>query len=220
MEDFLKECEQAVLEGDAERAAELASRVVEGEGDIMEAIEEGFVPGIREVGRLWSEGKYFLPELVMGAEAVKKALSILEPALAAGKMARKTRGIGILGTVEGDIHDIGKTLVSTMLSARGYEVHDLGTDVPAGRFVEEAQERGADFIGASALLTTTMTAQKGIIELLESRGEREKCLVIVGGAPCSGDWAESIGADGYAADAVSAVALLERLLGKGEGGSS
>ena len=212
MNDFLENCQSAVLKGDAEGALSLANTAVEEGMDILEVIDEGFVRGIREVGRLWDEGEYFLPELVMGAEAVKKALSVLEPVLAGRKMSREVRGVGVMGTVQGDIHDIGKTLVSTILSASGYSVFDLGTDVPPEKFILEAEARGADFIGASALLTTTMQAQKELVDLLCQRGEREKYLVIVGGAPCSSEWAEASGADGYARDAVAAVELVERLL--------
>ena len=212
MNDFLENCQNAVLKGDADRALSLSHTAVEEEMDILEVIDEGFVRGIREVGKLWEEGEYFLPELVMGAEAVKKALAVLEPVLAGHKMSREVKGVGVIGTVEGDIHDIGKTLVSTMLSASGFRVYDLGTDVPPEKFINEAESRGAHFIGASALLTTTMQAQRELVELLSERGEREKYLVIVGGAPCSAEWAETVGADGYARDAVAAVDLVEKLL--------
>ncbi len=212
MKDFLNNCREAVLEGNAERALSLANSAVEEGMDILEVIDEGFVRGIKEVGKLWERGEYFLPELVMGAEAVKRALSVLEPVLAGRKMSREVKGVGVIGTVEGDIHDIGKTLVSTMLSASGFGVYDLGTDVPPERFISEAEARGADFIGASALLTTTMQVQRELVELLSERGQREKYLVIVGGAPCSAEWAETVGADGYARDAVAAVELAEKLL--------
>ncbi|MBD3180584.1 MAG: dimethylamine corrinoid protein 3 [Candidatus Latescibacteria bacterium] len=216
MDQFLKKCEDSVLAGDADTAFALASEAIGGEIDILQVIESGFVSGIREVGRLWEEGEYFLPELVMGAEAVKKALSVLEPALAGQELSREVRGVGVIGTVQGDIHDIGKTLVGTMLSASGFEVYDLGTDVSPARFISEAEAREADFIGASALLTTTMPGQRALIEMLAQKGCREDFLVVVGGAPCSEDWAESIGAAGYATDAVAAVELIGRLLdGKG-----
>lgn len=212
-EDFYNNCEEAVLAGDADLAEKLAEEAVSGKKPILEVIENGFVRGIRKVGRLWEEGTYFLPELVMGAEAVKKALAVLEPVLARQQEARKVKGVVVMGTVEGDIHDIGKTLVSTMLSASGFDVYDLGTDVSTDRFIEEAENREADLIGASALLTTTMQTQKKLIEVLSERGERERYGVILGGAPCSREWAKEIGADGYAKDAVAAVDLVEELLG-------
>jgi len=212
MREFLEKCRESVLEGDSDRAFSLASRAVDENMEILKVVDEGFVRGIREVGRLWEEGEYFLPELVMGAEAVKKALSVLEPVLASRQMSRDVKGRGVIGTVEGDIHDIGKTLVGTMLSASGFEIRDLGTDVPPGRFIDEAERMNADFIGASALLTTTMQMQKELIEVLSELGKREKYRVILGGAPCSADWAESVGADGYARDAVAAVDLVDRLL--------
>ncbi len=219
MKEFLAKCEKAVLSGDRDSALELAEEAVRGRMCLLDVVEEGFVKGIREVGRLWEEGTYFLPELVMGAEAVKRALSVINPALSGERQTMTSKGVVVIGTVEGDIHDIGKTLVATMLSASGYEVVDIGADRAPGDFAGRAEERGADFIAASALLTTTMRSQEGIIEELEKRNIRERFKVIVGGAPCSREWAEEIGADGYARSAVSAVDLVERLItdgGKGE----
>jgi corrinoid protein of di/trimethylamine methyltransferase len=176
-------------------------------------IESGFVVGIREVGRLWEEGELFLPELVMGAEAMKGAMGILEPALQGTGGEHGTAGHVVIGTIEGDIHDIGKTLVATMLSANGFEITDLGADVPVSRFVEEAEAKNADCIAISALLTTTMHGQKRVVDELKSRSARGRFKVIVGGAPCSESWAEQIEADGYAGDAVAAVALVRNLVG-------
>lgn len=214
MDDFLSKCHDAVVSGDSEAAEMLAQEAIGNEAPLLDVIEEGFVKGIREVGRLWEEGTYFLPELVMGAEAVKKAMSILNPALAARQVERTAKGVIVIGTVQGDIHDIGKTLVATMLSASGFEVHDLGTDITPERFVEEAEAKNADIIGASALLTTTMRVQERIVLELEERGSRKSVMFIVGGAPCSLSWAEEIGADGYARDAVTAVGLAEKLVGE------
>jgi corrinoid protein of di/trimethylamine methyltransferase len=212
MEDFLKRCAQSVLDGDADKAETLAGEALKKKYQVLEVIENGFVAGIREVGRLWEEGTMFLPELVMGAEAMKKAMAVLQPALEGGG-AGSSLGHVVIGTIEGDIHDIGKTLVATMLSANGFEITDLGADVPAGRFVEEAVEKGAGCIAISALLTTTMHGQRKVIEELESRKVRGKVRVLVGGAPCNDAWAKEIGADGYAGDAVAAVQLAKRLVG-------
>ena len=155
----------------------------------------------------------FLPELVMGAEAMKGAMAVLQPSLEEGTAGQNAVGHVVIGTIEGDIHDIGKTLVATMLSANGFEITDLGADVPVVRFVDEAVKRGAGCIAISALLTTTMNGQKKVIEELESRSARDKIRVMVGGAPCNDDWAKEIGADGYAGDAVAAVQLAKRLTG-------
>ncbi len=212
MREHLKACMQAVLDGDSEKAEELARLTLEKKLPLLEVIDGGFVSGIREVGRLWEEGDLFLPELVMGAEAMKRAMIILQPALEAGGGKREKAGHVVIGTIEGDIHDIGKTLVATMLAANGFEITDLGADVPAGRFVDEAERKGAGCIAISALLTTTMPGQKRVIEELKNRSLREKIRVMVGGAPCSEKWAEDIGADGYAGDAVSAVALAKKFM--------
>jgi corrinoid protein of di/trimethylamine methyltransferase len=213
MEDFLKRCAQSVLDGDADKAETLAGEALKKKYQVLEVIENGFVAGIREVGRLWEEGTMFLPELVMGAEAMKKAMAVLQPALEGAGGAGSSLGHVVIGTIEGDIHDIGKTLVATMLSANGFEITDLGADVPAGRFVDEAVEKGAGCIAISALLTTTMHGQRKVIEELESRKVRGKVRVLVGGAPCNDAWAKEIGADGYAGDAVAAVQLAKRLVG-------
>jgi corrinoid protein of di/trimethylamine methyltransferase len=209
MKEHLDECARAVLEGNAEAAEAIARLTIEKGYPVLEVIENGFVKGIREVGRLWEEGSLFLPELVMGAEAMKKAMEVLQPELEKNGKEQASAGHVVIGTIEGDIHDIGKTLVATMLSANGFKVTDLGADVPVTRFVDEAASRNAGCIAVSALLTTTMPGQKRIIEELKKRSLRDRIRVMVGGAPCSDDWARQIGADGYAGDAVSAVALAK-----------
>ncbi|HSG26863.1 MAG TPA: corrinoid protein [Candidatus Krumholzibacterium sp.] len=210
MQEHFKACAQAVLEGDAEQAAALAKETIDKGMPLLEVIEKGFVEGIREVGRLWEDGTLFLPELVMGAEAMKSAMEILQPALEAGGESQEKAGHVVIGTIEGDIHDIGKTLVATMLSANGFEVTDLGADVPVADFVDTAESKGAGCIAISALLTTTMHGQKRVVEELERRSMRGSVKVMVGGAPCDEKWASDIGADGYAGDAVAAVALARK----------
>jgi len=202
---------QAVLTGDDARAAELARGALAAGVAPLTAIDEGLVPGIGEAGRLWDEGEYFLPELVAAAQAMKAAMAVLQPALAAGG---GQRGLGrvVIGTVEGDIHDIGKTLVGTLLAANGFEVHDEGADVPPARFVARAREVDADLVCASALLTTTMAKQKDLVQAARAAGLRAR--VCVGGAPVTQAWADSIGADGFADNAVAAVALARRLVGR------
>ncbi len=214
MSNILNECREAVLRGNREESVMLANRALADNLDPLSIIEDGFVPGLREAGRLWDEGGLFLPELVLAAEAMKAATAILQPKLAETDQTPAARGRVVIGTIEGDIHDIGKTLVATILSANGYETRDLGPDIPAAKFIDEAEAFNADFICISALLTTTMAGQKKVIELLNQRTLRSKYRVLVGGAPCSEKWAADIGADGYAGDAVSAVQLADGLMGR------
>lgn len=206
---------KAVVEGDIAGAGDLARRVLEQGLDPHEAIEQGFAAGINEVGRLWEEGEYFLPELMAGAEAMKAAMAVLTPALQESGAQVSSRGRVTIGTVEGDLHDIGKTLVATMLSASGFEVTDLGADVALDSFVTPVDSGETDMICMSALLTTTMVAQRKVIEELERRDLRKKVKVMVGGAPVTQGWADEIGADGYGPDAVSAVARAREILEAG-----
>jgi methylmalonyl-CoA mutase cobalamin-binding domain/chain len=159
-------------------------------------------------------GEAFLPELVMAGEAMKAAVAVLEPELLKLGEAREIMGRVVLATVEGDIHEIGKTLVGTMLSASGFEVTDLGVDQPAEKIIGKALEIDAQLIGMSALLTTTMVRQREVIEELDREGLRPRIKVMVGGAPITKDWAEKIKADGTSEDAVGAVKLAKQLLGK------
>lgn len=205
---------QAVIDGEPERAAELAEAALSEGLDPLECINQGLTVGMDRVGELFASGEYFLPDLIIGGDAMKSALAILEPALMSDQK-RETRGRVVLGTVEGDLHEIGKTLVGTMLTANGFEVTDIGTDQPASEFVAAVQEVNATMVGASALLTTTMLQQKKILEALSEAGVRDKVKVLVGGAPVTQSWADEIGADGYAEDAISAVALAKRLAEQG-----
>jgi len=202
---------QAVLGGDDVAAPRLAAEALEGGVGALEAIESGLVPAIREAGRLFDEGDYFLPELVTAAQAMKAAMGVLQGALG-GDAARLAAGRVVIGTVEGDIHDIGKTLVATLLSAAGFAVSDEGASVPVARFVARARELDADLVCASALLTTTMPRQRELVTAVREAGLKAK--VMVGGAPVSGRWAESIGADGHADNALAAVTVARSLLGR------
>jgi len=202
---------QAVVDGDAARARELAERLVAGGGDLLAAVEHGFAAGIRRVGELWEEGEYFLPELVQGAEAMKAAMAVVLPALAERRAGSLTRGRVVLGTVKGDLHDIGKGLVGVLLAAHGFEVFDLGHDVPAERFVERARELGADVVAASALLTTTMPEQRRLAEAIAAAEWTRRPKLLLGGAPTSAAWAESCDA-AWAENALRAVAATESLL--------
>ncbi len=212
-EELLTAMAESVIEGEMERAAELARRALEEGMDPLEAIEQGYARGIREVGERFARGEYFLPHLAMGAEAMKAAMAVLEPELARRQKERITLGRVVIGTVAGDIHEIGKTLVATMLSASGFAVTDLGVDVPTRRFVEAVREERPQILGLSALLTTTMLVQREVIAALREAGLRDQVKVMVGGAPVTQAWADEIGADGYAEDAIGAVRRARQLLG-------
>lgn len=203
---------QAIIDGDEEAAVRLAREALQLKLDPTEVIEKGYVPGIQKVGELWEKGEYFLPELITSSEAMKAAMAILEPEIKNRDQGLRGKGKVVIGTVEGDIHDIGKNIVASMLQASGFEVYDLGADVKLEKFIDKAEEVGADIIGLSALLTTTMVGQKRLIELLIQQKLRDRYMVIVGGAPVTADWANKIGADGYAENAVAAVHLVQQLL--------
>ncbi|HVN32183.1 MAG TPA: corrinoid protein [Thermoanaerobaculaceae bacterium] len=200
---------RAVLEGDDQTVVVLARRALDSGLAPLETIERGLVPGIRRAGELWDEGEYFLPELVSSAQAMKAAMDVVRPALARHGGGREI-GRVVIGTVHGDIHDIGKTLVGTLLAANGFSVTDEGADVPLDRFVARARELDADLVCASALLTTTMAEQRELVSALRREGLRAR--VMVGGAPASQEWANEIGAHGYADNAVAAVAVAHRLV--------
>ncbi len=197
---------------DSEAAVAAAEQAVAQGVDLLEAVEKGFADPIRKLGEAFDRMEVFLPELTLGADAMKAGVAVIEKALneQGGKLTKK--GIVVIGTVEGDIHDIGKSVVGTLLQANGYEVHDLGVDVPASRIIEAAESHKADAIALSALLSTTMLYQRDVIELLKNKGIRDKYLILVGGAPVTQAWADQIGADGFAHDAFAAVHLLDRLM--------
>ncbi|MEW6239370.1 MAG: corrinoid protein [Chloroflexota bacterium] len=210
-EELFKQMAQSIIDGEEETAAELAKKALEAGVDPLKAITDGYVPGVNEVGDSFACGDAFLPELVMAGEAMKSAIAVLEPAMKAAGASRQILGRVVLATVEGDIHEIGKSLVGTMLTSSGFEVHDLGVDVPSDKILAKAEEVGADIIGLSALLTTTMIRQKEVIEQVARRGMKVK--VMVGGAPVTREWVQKIEADGYAEDAIGAVNVAKELMG-------
>lgn len=212
--DILAKMKKAIIEGHKEEAENLARQAIQENLDLNEVIEKGYVPGIQKVGELWEEGEYFLPELITSAECMKAAMAVLQPVLSQANIEMRSSGKAVIGTVEGDIHDIGKNLVASLLSANGYEVVDLGADVKLERFVQTAEAEEADFICLSALLTTTMVNQKKVIEILKERNLSGRFKILVGGAPVSQQWADDIGADGYAENAMLAVKLVKRVSGK------
>ena len=214
-EELFKQMAQSIIEGEKDVAEELAKKAIEVGIPPLDAITKGFVVGVNYIGDLFGKGEAFLPELVMAGEAMKAAVAVLEPELKKLGEAREMMGRVVLATVEGDIHEIGKTLVGTMLSASGFEVVDLGVDQPAEKIIGKALEIDANLIGMSALLTTTMVRQREVIEELDKEGLRPRIKVMVGGAPITKDWAEKIKADGTSEDAIGAVQLAKKLVGKG-----
>jgi corrinoid protein of di/trimethylamine methyltransferase len=212
-EELFKKMAQSVLDGDSDAAVALANQAVAAGIDPLEAITEGFVSGVNQVGESFACGDAFLPELVMAGEAMKAAVAALEPEMKKRGTKRVMLGKVVLATVEGDIHEIGKSLVGTMLSASGFEVFDLGVDVPAAKIIAKVQEVDANLVGLSALLTTTMVKQKEVIDQLDKLGLRRKVKVMVGGAPVTRDWVQKIEADGYSEDAIGAVGLAKQLVG-------
>lgn len=213
-DELFQEMKQAIIDGDPDRARELSQKAIAQGVPPLDAIHHGFVPGLNVVGRQFEAGEMFLPDLVLAGEAMKAATSALDPEIQKAGATRESLGKVVLGTVKGDIHEIGKTLVGTMLSANGFEVFDLGVDVPFESFALRAKELNAGLIGVSALLTTTMTGQKDVVEALERHGLRPRVKIIVGGAPVTQSWADEIGADGYGKDAFATVALAKSLLKK------
>ncbi len=203
---------QSVLDGAPDHAAELARTSLVSGIDPLDSIHLGYVPGMNEVGERYGCAQIFLPDLMASSEAMQAAMSVLEPELQRRGAERPRLGTVVLGTTKGDIHEIGKKLVGTLLSANGFRVHDLGSDVSAEMFVRKAGELKADVVGISALLTTTMAGQKNVVQALTDAGLRSRVKVIVGGAPVTRQWAEEIGADGYGKDAMSAVTLVKSLL--------
>jgi corrinoid protein of di/trimethylamine methyltransferase len=203
---------QSIVDGAPDTASALARQAVVDGVAPLDAINQGYVPGMHDVGEQFARGQMFLPDMMASAEAMRAAMAILEPELKKQGTERPMAGIVVLGTTKGDIHEIGKILVGTLLTAHGFRVHDLGVDVPGEKFAAKAREFGADIVGVSALLTTTMCNQKGVIEALNKAGLRAQVKVMVGGAPVSRRWAEEIGADGYARDAMSAVELARQLM--------
>jgi len=204
---------QAVVDGDADAAEAAAKAAIAAGIPPLTAIDDGFMPGMKEVGAGFAAGDLFLPDMMLAARAMQRALGVLEPELKKAAIERTVAGRVVIGTVAGDIHEIGKNLVGMLLSTSGFEVHDLGVNVAPERFVEAAREHNADIVGLSALLTTTMTGQRTVIEALEAAGMRPPVKVMVGGAPVTGQWATDIGADGYSEDAMGAVELAKRLVG-------
>jgi len=212
-EEIYTKLAQSLIDGDPDACVELTKQALAEGVEPLAIIRQGLMPGMNVVGEKFGTGEYFLPDLIIAADGMQQAMALLDPELQARQQSVESLGTMVIGTVKGDIHEIGKSLVATMLSANGFKVHDLGVDVPTEKFVAAVNEYGANLVGLSALLTTTMTMQKQVIAALQEAGVRGQVKVMVGGAPVTRSWAEEIGADGYAEDAMSAVALARKLAG-------
>ena len=211
-EELINKLREAVVASDVETVVELAKEIVRrSDIDVLEAIEKGIAEGARIVGEKFERLEIFLTDLILAAEAMEAGVKVLLSKIPKSKAPEK-RGVVVIGTVAGDIHDIGKNIVAALLRANGFEVHDLGTDVPPVRFVEEAEKVGADIIAMSALMTSTVGVQKDVVEYLKDAGKRNRFAVLVGGGAVTREWAEEIGADGYGETAVDAVREAIRLV--------
>ena len=206
----LAELCEAVVSGDIDAVTEAAKEVVRKRMDPVKAIESGLSKGARIIGDKFERLEIFLPELLVAAEAMKTGLEILLAEIPKDKTLRK--GTVVCGTVRGDVHEIGKKIVAALLQANGFDVFDLGADVASSKFIEEAGRVRADIIGLSALMSSTLGAQKDVIDYLKAVGERKKYIVMVGGGPTTQEWADQIGADGYAKTAPEAVKLAIKLV--------
>ena len=203
---------KAVIEGDVQGVVDLAEQSIAAGLTPLESIEGGLTPGITEVGDAFGRGEMFLPEMVASAEAMEAAMGVLEPHFK-GDEAKK-KGKVLVGTVKGDIHDIGKNIVIALLKVNGWEVVDLGRDVPSADFVDKAIDLKADVVGISGLLTTSLPMMRDIIQMMVEDEVREEIKVIIGGGPTSQDYADEIGADGYGDTAYNAIQLCDKILGK------
>ncbi len=212
MDDYVERLKRAVLEYDMEGVAALAQEALDHGMDPLQGIEKGLSAGIREVGQRFGSGELFLPELVMAAETMRAGAAILEPHVPKGTGARKVHRV-VLATVQDDIHEIGKNLVATMLTANGFDVVDLGVNQPTDVILKKAQEVQAEIVGVSALMTTSMPRMKEVIAAAQEKGLRPKEKFIVGGAPVTEQYAKEIGSDGTAGDASGAVRLARHLVG-------
>ena len=210
-EEIFSAAQKSIMEYSAKEAEDVAKRGIKDGIEPMELMNKGFIPGISQVGDKFAQGTCFLPELIQAADAMRIATEVINAAIP--KSAQQKKGKIVIGTVEGDIHDIGKTIVVSLLKANGLEVYDLGRDIPTDKFMEKAEEVGADIIGTSALLTTTMEGQRKLEAALKNKGWKGKYKTMVGGAPVTQRWADRIGADAYAEDAGEAVKKAKQLLG-------
>jgi len=208
---------EATVAGDQERCMALAQEVLDNELDPLQAIEQGYTKGMTIVGDKFSRMEYYLPELIRCADAMKAAMEVLKPHLGKGQSAG-VPGTIVIGTIQGDLHDLGKNIVKTMLQAAGFTIHDLGCDVQVRSFIDKAEEQDADVIAASAILTTTMAYMPDLVNLLSDMSLRDRFKVMIGGAPVTPEYAEEAGADGYGENAAEAVETAKALVQSKKGG--
>ena len=213
-EDYIKEAIQTIIEYDEAKAMDVMKRAIADGCDPVELLSDGFSAGIREVGDLFGKGRVFLPELMLAAEVMQKISAMVDEEVAKSGDAAEKKGTMVLATVQGDVHDIGKGIVASLIKTQGIEIVDLGRDVSVEDIIAAAEEHQADIIGTSALLTTTLGEQKKLEEVLKERGLRAKYKTILGGAPATQRWADRIGADAYAEDAAEGVNKVLTLLAK------
>jgi len=211
-ESIIKELFDSVLVGDEQGAKAAAEKSLEAGISPLEAVNEGLTPGIHEIGERFARSEAFLPEMVMSASAMESALKILEPHFTGEESQKKSKVL--IGTVQGDIHDIGKNIVIALLKVNGYEVIDIGRDIPSTEFVDKAIDLGVEVVGLSGLLTTSLPMMRDIIQMMDEDGVRKKFKVVIGGGPTSQEYADQIGADGYGETAHDAVMLCNELLNK------
>jgi corrinoid protein of di/trimethylamine methyltransferase len=207
---------QALIDGDSEQLVRLVQGAIE-TTDPLRIVEKAMMPGMTEIGNRFSRGEAFLPELLMAADAWEEAMKIINPKLQAAGASVEKQGTVVIGTVQTDIHEIGKNILANLLTTAGFDVHDVGYDAPASKFAAKAEEVGADIIAASAIMTTTVPYQKDIIDLLKSKDLRDKYIVMVGGGVVTRQWADEIGADGYAELAFDALELAKELIASKKG---
>jgi corrinoid protein of di/trimethylamine methyltransferase len=215
-DDTLRGIEDTIVHGDGERCSALVHKALS-ETDPLTIIQKGLMPAMEKIGDQFTCGEIFLPEMLMAAEAWNEAMNLLKPRMLAAGESVSMIGTIVIGTVQGDVHEIGKNIVATLLSTAGFKVHDLGVDVSASKFIERAQEVGADIIAASAIMTTTMPYQRDILEHLKASGLRDRYIVLVGGGVVNQKWADEIGADGYGQTAMDGVRVVKELVSKKRG---
>lgn len=213
-ETLLNTMAQAIIDGDSDACRLAAQEAMQAGMDPALVISKGLMKGIEEVGLRFGSGEFFLPELLLGAKAMQAGIDVVNPVITAMGGTREIKGKVLLGVVKGDIHTIGKDIIASVFNVYGFHVIDLGADVPDDRFMTAVREHRPDILGVSALMTITMVKQRDVIQRLAKEGLRDQVKVLVGGAVCNPEWAQEIGADGYAPDAWSAVELAARLIGK------
>jgi len=218
MSDASEVLYRAIIDGDDRLASDATQKLLEEGLSPREIISNILVPAMRRVGELYEKGEYFIPELVASAEAFRASMDVLRPHIK-GSSDVPVTGVAVFGTVRGDIHELGKNLAAAVFEAEGFQVIDLGVDVPPERFAEAAEKYNADVVGMSALMTTTMLEQRNVIEELKKRGIREKVIVIAGGAPVTEEWVREIGADVWGRDAFESVRIVKEMLAKRRGGA-